>query len=303
LSRATVSTVLGVLLVVAALRDVVHELFNPESSGSISRGVIRVVWRVVRAVGRWHRGAIYRAGPLVLISVAAVWTGMTVLGWALVYWPRLPAEFHVNATLPPSAGHGFVTALYLSLATLTTLGSNDVTPLSDGVRLAAALESLVGVVLITAWITWVLSIYPVLAERRTFEREVDLLRRARPSPEDAVREKPPEAIADLLLSLTEQVLRTGSELSQSRVSYYFQNRAPELSLAWQLPYVLALARAAEASGVAPAIQHNGALLRSAVEEMLGELGAEFLDLRRAPPDRVLAALAEDHLLRPTDRAR
>jgi hypothetical protein len=64
LSRAVVSTTLGVLLVVVALRDVVHELFNPERTGSISRGVMRLVWRLVRAVGRRHRGAIYRAGLL-----------------------------------------------------------------------------------------------------------------------------------------------------------------------------------------------------------------------------------------------
>jgi hypothetical protein len=93
----------------------------------------------------------------------------------------------------------------------------------------------------------------------------------------------------------------GSELGQSRVSYYFQNQAPELSLARQLPYVLALARATEADGVAPAVRHHGALLRSAVEGMLDDLGAQFLSLRHAPPERVLEALAKDHLLRPADR--
>jgi hypothetical protein len=44
LSRSVVSTAFGVLLVVMALRDVVHELFNPERTGSISRGIMRLVW-------------------------------------------------------------------------------------------------------------------------------------------------------------------------------------------------------------------------------------------------------------------
>jgi hypothetical protein len=283
--------------VLVVLRDVVHELFDPEDEGSLARHVMHGVWRALRAVGRRHRRVMHRAGALALIAVALTWTTLLVTGFTLVYWPRLPAGFHVNSEIPAAGGRGFGTALYVSLSSLTTLGSSDIVPLATWLRYACALESLLGAALITAWISWVLSIYPVLATRRAFERDVELVRATHPPPDRAVTEPPPEAVAELLRGLAEQVLRVTSELSQTRVTYYFQNRTPELSLARQLPYALALARAAEAAHVAPAIRHQGALLRRAVEALLGEIGAQFLDLEDgAPPERVLEALARDHLL-------
>ncbi|HKG91621.1 MAG TPA: potassium channel family protein [Gemmatimonadaceae bacterium] len=292
------SVAFGIAVVLLMLRDVVHELFDPDDTGALSRYVMHGAWRLLRRIGRRWRGAIYHAGPAALMSAAVTWTAMLILGGAFVYWPHLPAGFNVNPSLPPEATRGFATALYVSMATSTTLGSSDIVPVLDGLRYAGAIQSLVGVVLITAWITWVLSIYPVLAERRAFAREVERFRRTQPSPEAAVRELPHEAVTELMRSLTEQVLRVNSQLSQTRVTYYFQNRSPELALAIQLPYVLSLARAAEAvPGPDGAIRSRGALLRGAVESLCEEIGTQFLDLPEdAPPERVIEALAADHLL-------
>jgi hypothetical protein len=297
-----VSSLVGLALILVVLRDVVHELFDPEDTGSLSRAVMKGVWGAIRLVGRWRRSAIYHAGALVLVSVALMWTGLLTLGFALVYWPRLPDAFHVDSSLPAAATRGFGTALYVSLGSLTTLGSSDIVPVADGVRYAGTVESLLGVAVITAWITWVLSIYPVVSRRRAFARGVDLVCRTHPPPERAVVERPATVTAELLRSLTEQVLRVTSDLGQTRVTYYFQNRTPELSLARQIPHVLALADAARHASVEPALQHHGALLRQAVEGLLGEIGAQFLDLRDAPPERVLAALERDHLLTRDERS-
>jgi hypothetical protein len=291
------STAVGVAVVLVMLRDVMHELLDPEDSGSLSWAVMHGTWRLVRAVGRHRPRLVHHGGALVLLSVAATWTGLLAVGFALVYWPRLPAGFDVTGNVPPEGTRGLATALYLSLSAMTTLNATAFAPLTTGLRFAVALESLVGMVLITAWITWVLSVYPVLAQRRAFAREVELLRRTHPRPAQAAADAPPEAVLGILRSLTEQVLRVASELGQARVMYYFQNPAPELALANQLPYVLDLARAVEErSDLAPAIGHHGALLRTAVETLLGDLGTQFLGLRDAPPERVLAALAEDHRL-------
>lgn len=240
---------------------------------------------------------------MVLVAVAVMWTGLLAVGWALIYLPQLPGSYDLAPGLAPSAASGFGTALYVSLATLTTLGANDITPVPDWLRLATAFESLVGAALITAWITWVLSIYPVLAQRRALTYEIRELRRAHPRAEELAGEVPGEVVSEMLRSLTEQILRAGAELGQTRVSYYFQKRSEDLTLARQLPYVLALARAVESSGQEPALSGRGLLLRGAIEALLRVVAAQFLDVDPdEPPDRIIEALARDHLLEnPTAR--
>jgi hypothetical protein len=262
------------------------------------------VWALARRIGRWRHSVIYQAGSMVLIAVAFLWAGLLTLGFALIYWQHLPAGFHVSTEIPASATRGFDTALYVSLASLTTLGSSDVVPLSDGLRYAGVLEAFFGVAVITAWITWVLSIYPVIAEWRTFTRIAIHTRETYPPPERAVTETPQDAMASLLRSLTEHALRVQSDLEQTRVSYYFQNRTAEISLAAQLPFVLALARAAEHAHAAPAVRHHGMLLRRAVESLLRAIAQQFLDVdEHASPEEVLDALAKDHLLAEAERIR
>jgi hypothetical protein len=289
-------TAAGLALLFVTLRDIVHELFHPETTGSISRGIMRAVWAVARWMGRRFRSAIYHAGPAMLLAVGAVWTALVATGVALVYVPQLPDGFHVAAGVPAQATHGFVTAMYVSLAMLTSVGASDLTPKAPLVRMIAVVEPILGLVLISAWITWVLSIYPVIATRRAFARQVDLLRRAQPDPARVVADAPRDAVAALLRSLTEQTVKITSELAQLRVTYYFQDPSARLTLAAQLPYVGALAAAAESRPREPLIAHDGTSLRLAVEDLLADIGDQYLGLHGAPPERVLAALARDHLL-------
>ncbi len=177
---------------------------------------------------------------------------------------------------------------------LTSVGASDMTPRTGAMRLVGALEPVLGLVLISAWITWVLSIYPIIAERRMFSREVSLLRRAQPDANALVDETPLDAVAGLLRDLTAQVVRVGIQLSQARITYYFQNEDPDLSLAANLPYLLDVAREAEQHGREPLLRHYGTRLRMAVEDLLKDIGTHHLGVD-ATPDRIIHALARDHL--------
>ncbi len=289
-------TVTGVALVLVALRDVVHELFHPELSGSVSRFLARMMWRVIRAAAPLHRAALHHAGPLMLVAIGAAWVALVAVGAALIYTPRLPQEFNVSQTLPRSAQQGFGTALYLSVATMTAVGSSDLSPKAPLVRATAAFEPIVGLVLITAWISWVLSIYPIIARRRAFSREVDLLRRADTNPTAFALHSPPDLLAPLLLALTTQVVRVTSDLAQAHVTYYFQNEQQHLALGAQLPYVLALARAAEAREDEAVLAYHGARLRLSITDLLSEISVHHLGVSHAPPERIIEALARDHML-------
>ena len=287
------STLAGAALIVIALRDIVHELFHPELSGSLSRMLARALWRAAHLAGR-PRTVLRHMGPVILISIGAVWVALVAIGAALIYLPRLPQGFDVGPGLNSAERTGFLTAVYVSFVMLTSVGAGDITPKAPGVRMFAAAEPILGLVLICAWITWVLSIYPIIARRRTFEREVALLQKAAADPSTLLSEAPHEAIPDLLRALTTQVVRVATDLAQAEITYYFQNEQTELSLGVQLPYILALARAAEANDRPPLVRHYGTRLRLAIETLLDDIGAHHLGLPEAPPERVIAALRADH---------
>ena len=290
-------TLLGLALIVLAMRDVRHELFHPEQSGTLSRLLSRVIWRASRSIATRYRPWLYRAGPIMLMAIGAMWVALVVLGATLINLDHLPRDFNVNPGLPPEARRGFVTALYISASQITSAGAADITPVSVPMRLLAAFEPLTGLVVITAWITWVLSIYPIIAQRRAFAREVDLLRRAQPDADTVAREGPSESVGEILHDLTSQVVIVAAQLSQARITYYFQNEDPEHGLASTLPYVLALARSAEREGREPAIRQLATRLRMAVEDLLCDIGDAHLGVT-ASPDKVLDALARDHLRNP-----
>ena len=288
--------VLGILLVLATMRDVVHELFRPEGSGSISQFVMRVVWWTMRRLARIHRPILAHAGATIVVAVAATWTLIVTLGCALVYWHRLPTQFHPTGGLDASATQGFPAALYVSMATLTTLGASDLTAVTPLMRLAVTLESMLGLIMITAWITWVLSTYPVVAERRAFAREVLLLRKVNPSPDATIREQSGDATAELLRTLGERVIALDTQLLQSPVTYYFQNKDPAIGLATQLPWVLRLAILGESEGADTAVRRRARMLRLAIEDLLDNINEQFLHLHTKSSREIVAALAEDHLI-------
>lgn len=100
-----------------------------------------------------------------------------MLGWALIYWPRMPDLFLYATGLKPTNNAGFLDAIYLSVMTLTTLGYGTITPTADWLRMFGPLEALIGFALLTVSLTWVTSIYPVLRRRRSLARQILLLRR------------------------------------------------------------------------------------------------------------------------------
>lgn len=105
----------------------------------------------------------------------AVWGLLLVVGWALIYWPHLPSGFLLGTGLAASEQGSFVDALYVSLVTLGTLGYGDIAPRAEWLRLAAPLQAFIGFAFLTAAISWVLSVYPVLTRRRSLAHDVALV--------------------------------------------------------------------------------------------------------------------------------
>ena len=154
------------------------------------------VWRVFRSVALRYPSLLAIAGPSALITVIASWVALLAVGWALIYWPRLPEKFSFAPGLDPSNQASFIDALYLSLYTLSTLGYGTITPTPGWLRIASTGEALIGFGLLTASLTWVVSIYPPLTRRRSLAQQIALVRDAESQTGISVTQpapKPPSA--------------------------------------------------------------------------------------------------------------
>lgn len=280
----------GTAVVLFVLRDIFHTLWHPQGFGSLARMVVRLTWWISKVLTR-RRGS-ELAGPLSVLSTVAVWTLLNVIGWALIYLPWMPDGFYFGTSLEPVAASDELTSLYLSLVTLATLGFGDITPATPALRLIVPAQALVGFILLTAAISWMLQIYPALGRRRAIASELHVL-----SATDAVNlveNGVPSVAAPLLQSLTRSLLSTTVDLTQYAESYYFWEREESQSLAASLPLVVRLIEASERSPHSE-VSQSGASLDRAAAGLADELSG-FVDRAGAGDSMsdVFAAYARDH---------
>lgn len=76
-------SLVGGVLVAMVLRDVFHTLWHPAGHGSLSRTVMRLVWRTYRRCAGGRLMGL--AGPSAMVAVMGAWVGTAVLAWTLVY--------------------------------------------------------------------------------------------------------------------------------------------------------------------------------------------------------------------------
>lgn len=239
-----VSNLLGAVLILAALRDIFHELFHPSGRGTITLLITRVGWRIFRSLSSRRMSLLKLSGPSIMLLVLSGWIFILILGWVFVFWPYMPEGFLYSTGLKPSDNGGFLDALYLSAVTLTTLGYGDISPVNATLRLLVPVEAMVGFALLTAGLTWFLSLYPNLSQRRSLAHRMWLLREA--EDETGVSAEAPEAEpGDLLPELTAQLSTVRRDLVQFPISYYFHTTDEKSSLPATLPYLLYLARRLE----------------------------------------------------------
>ena len=285
--RDVVVTVLGVVLVLAVLRDVFHTLFHPSGQGSIARQVMTQVWRLARRLNP-RRQLASTAGPLGMTAVIATWGMLAVLGWTLIYLAQMPDGLSYSPSLDPAQRSDVLDAVYLSLVTVATLGFGDIVPTSPWLRLVAPLEALVGFVLLTAAVSWVLQIYPALHRRRVLALQLATLRRARRTIGLGIDSVP----TDVLTDLAADIVQARIDLTQYAATYFFRDANPDIALAANLDYATELARDATTS-TDPQTRLAGAMLTTALDALAELLDQQFLHLD-ADTTTVLHAYADDH---------
>lgn len=265
-----VATGVGVVLVLAALRDVFQTLLHPSGRGRISVVVTNVVWWSCHRLGT---SAVRLSGPAAMVVVTVVWVGLVVIGWALVYWPHMETGFSYSTSLEPTRRSDFVDAFYVSLVTLTTLGFGDVVPATWWLRLVAPVEGLIGFALLSAGVSWILQVYPALARRRAVALHVHGLWSMRTV--ELLGGLEPGAVAQILRDLAAGIDRIRVDLMQYEVIYYFADPHGSTSLAAMAGYVLELSAAAQESGFGQ-VRHAGGMLDVSVAGLAEVLDSGYL---------------------------
>ncbi len=293
-----ISTAGGTLLVLVALRDVFDTLFHPHGRGAVSQAVIRAIWRTLRMLVRGNHAALSLAGPIAFVSVIFVWGALVVLGFALIFWPHFPEGFAISQSSVLREGD-FANALYLSMVNLASLGYGDIVPTGDLLRFLAPLETLIGLGLLTASISWILYLYRVLADYRSLSHEISLLRDAESESGASLTSIDPAIAARVLADLTSRVVAMRDDLLHFPIAYYFHPRDAQHALPALLPTLMAAAEECSKPERSPALRFQAAMLRQALEALLDTIAEEFVSTASGRPDEALAAYRRDHLWAPT----
>ncbi|HLY23769.1 MAG TPA: potassium channel family protein [bacterium] len=218
----------GICLIVSMLWDAFETVVLPRR---VSRRVrvafyIGYLWRawvgIVGRIQRRSRREAYLAyfGPLVTLSLLAVWALGLILGFAMLHW-GLGSQMSA-----PESHPGFGTDVYLSGTTFFTLGLGDVVPKSVPARIVLVVEGGVGFSFLALIISYLPVIYQAFSRRESRISVLDAWAGSPPSAGELLR----RAGGDR--ALLEPFLREwegwAAELLESHISYpvlvYFRSQ-------------------------------------------------------------------------------
>jgi hypothetical protein len=292
-AASVLSTAAGIAMILVACRDIFDTLFHPEGRAAVGRFTSRAVWLTMRRLGGGRPRLLTLAGPFALIAVIATWALLLILGWSLVYLPHVDG-FRINRA---AEGGDLVDAVNISLVSLTTLGFGDAVPEAVWLRIVTPLEALLGFGLLSASVSWLLLVHPVLARRRSLAYEVSLLRREEDETGTSLESLEPAVAERVYAELTSRLIAVERDFVSFPVSYYFVESDPRFALAASAPYLVELSERGSAEGVPERVRLRARLLQEAIGDLAATTATGFHGARDGSPAELLRAYARDHLRR------
>jgi hypothetical protein len=284
-----VLTGIGIVMIVVGVNDVFRTFVHPSARGRLSTALVRLPWVAVRRIANTSTRA---AGPVGVLLVMIIWVVLQVVGWALVYLPHVSTGFSYSEQVEPGQFGAFAEAIYMSIVVLGTLGLGDVVITQPALRLLSPIEALIGFVLLTAGISWIMQLYPALARRRAWALHVSHLRSADFASTVRVAGAASGA-AGVLHGLAASAAQVRVDLGQHAETYYFTERDAATCLPTAMRYCADLADVAEASGD-PALAPAGATLRAAVDDLAAFLQERYIPRADGGTSAFIQAALDDH---------
>lgn len=217
-------------LFAALVWDVFITVLSSKGAGPFSVRWYRLVWRVLLRLHarRPIHGVLALAGPFMLLASIVLWYVML----ALALWLALAAVHGSVVDSRSGDPVGLLQLLYFVNTTTSSLGYGDTVPARFPWTLVSTLATLVGTIIITLSLSYVLSVLNAAIERRKLARGIF-----------GLGATPPQLIANASLhagrdSLKVHVLALASQIDHQALRHlaypvvkYFHSAEPGLSLA------------------------------------------------------------------------
>lgn len=285
-------TAAGIALIAVVAHDVFTVLFRAGAESRTSGAIARVIWLLVRRAGGERRRTLALAGPIAVAAVIGFWAAALVVGWALIYVPHYPDAYVLaDGTAPNGA---FAGALHISLTTVTTLGTANLVPRPAWLQIVSPIESLIGFGMLTAAVTWLIQIYPVLSSRRALAYEIHLLADTERRLELQLPQLETSVASELYAELTSRLIAVERDLVKFPITYYFAETDPRFALAAAMPVLTEIAERGTSEEHPDAVRLRAEMLHEAIEEFAGTVVGRFVLHRRHDVSDAIAAFARDH---------
>jgi len=172
-------------------------------------------------------------GLQIMVSVLAWLSGVTV-GFGLIYLGLMQGD----SFLYSGVKSGPFSAMYFSMAQLSTVGTSQLTPNTDVLRVLSIMETLIGVVLVSLILAFLLGIYGVISNLRTLSAQFFSAGRGVGEPTASLKPYFPQGDARGLDSHLQSISDSFGSYSDGirlhHAAYYFQSGRDTFSLPYSI---------------------------------------------------------------------
>jgi hypothetical protein len=231
--------ILGVVVLLVALVDVFLVVLNYDESGFLATRLCRLQWYCLRSVTRRlsprrRPFALRQVTGLNILLIVTTWLGFVVVGFGFIYYGLMVgANFEYDGR---GVGAGMFSAMYLSAAQLSTVGTSQINAQTDWLRTLTIAETLCAPLLITLILTFLLGVYQVIRDLRTVSSNFSDAEHGVGDPLANLACYFPDGqgLDGYLQAINDSFWAYADGLRMHHVAYFFQSGRDQFSL----PYVL-----------------------------------------------------------------
>jgi hypothetical protein len=230
---------LGTAILIVGFVDVFLVVLNYDETGFLATRLCRLQWYCLRSVTRhmsrrWRPFALRQVTGLNILLSVTVWLGCVVVGFGFIYYGLMAGtNFEYDGR---GMGAGLFSAMYLSAAQLSTVGTSQINAQTDVLRTLTIAETLSAPLLITLILTFLLGVYQVIRDLRTLSSNFS---DAEHGVGDLIVNLEPyfpggHGLDGYLQAINDSFWSYADGLRMHHVAYFFQSGRDQFSL----PYVL-----------------------------------------------------------------